>query len=287
MKKTTLVVAALFVASILFSQWSPNGTHIFNTNTGNVGIGVTNPTAKLELPNAGNASLRVGITSNRANTHTQLINSLAVIADNSTSVVTNGAVAWDFYNNGTSPSWAGTFMQHFGTGMTGNQYGVPAGNQGTLVFQNVSNGVIASNGANIFISPVGLVSTTFLTNGNVGIGTSSPGSFKLAVEGKIGAREVQVTNVNPWPDFVFKPEYKLPPLNEVEKFIGQYNHLPGVPSALEVKDGIELGKMNATLLQKVEELTLYLIELDKEIKSMKIENEILKLQVDSLTNFKK
>jgi len=104
----------------------------------------------------------------------------------------------------------------------------------------------------------------FNKQGKVGIGTHHPGSFKLAVEGKIGAREIQVTNVNPWPDYVFAKDYDLPSLSEVEAYIQQNQHLPNVPSAKVVaKEGIELGKMNATLLRKVEELTLYMIQQNK------------------------
>src|ERR1044072_1234494 len=73
-----------------------------------------------------------------------------------------------------------------------------------------------------------------------------------------------------WADFVFQPEYKLPTLAEVEGYIKVNRHLPDVPSAEEVeKDGLDLGEMNKRLLQKVEELTLYLIELKKENDEMK------------------
>lgn len=106
--------------------------------------------------------------------------------------------------------------------------------------------------------------------GNVGIGTTNTGSFKLAVEGKIGAREVQVTLATPWPDYVFKPDYKLYSLNEVREYIAKNNHLPDMPKAADVeKDGINLGEMNAKLLRKIEELTLYILEL-------KIENDDIK-----------
>jgi hypothetical protein len=164
----------------------------------------------------------------------------------------------------TGASWgAGFWLKNLSTTAGGNIYGIYANELGQLIVGNEF-----THQATI----------TILPNGKMGVGTSinSLGSFKFAVEGKIGAREVQVTNVNPWPDFVFKPTYKLPPLNEVEKFIRQYNHLPDVPSALEVKDGIELGKMSATLLQKVEELTLYIIELNKKVEKMYEENQTLK-----------
>jgi len=72
------------------------------------------------------------------------------------------------------------------------------------------------------------------------------------------------------PDYVFAPNYALRPLAEVERFVRQNSHLPEVPSAAEVaKDGLALGEMNATLLKKVEELTLYLIEQNKQILEQK------------------
>ena len=98
----------------------------------------------------------------------------------------------------------------------------------------------------------------------VGIGTNDPGSYKLAVEGKIGARGVDV-KVGSWADFVFEEDYALKPLAEVATFIKENKHLPDVPSEAEVLEkGIDIAKMDAILLQKIEELTLYIIELKKE-----------------------
>lgn len=106
--------------------------------------------------------------------------------------------------------------------------------------------------------------------GNVGIGTLTPGSFKLAVEGKIAARGVKVTNSS-FADYVFDSTYQLRPISSLSNYINQYKHLPGIPSAEEVKKdgGVELGEMNVKLLEKVEELTLYVIELKKENEQMK------------------
>jgi len=115
-----------------------------------------------------------------------------------------------------------------------------------------------------------------LANGNVGIGTPDPGSYKLAVEGKIGAHEVVVTTEG-WADFVFEPEYNLMSLGELETFVKKNKHLPEIPSAAEVQEnGVSVGEMNAKLLQKIEELTLYLIEKNKEIKVL--QNEVLDLK---------
>ena len=108
--------------------------------------------------------------------------------------------------------------------------------------------------------------------GNVGIGTTNPQSL-LSVKGKISAQEVQVT-LTGWSDFVFFDSYKLRPLSEVETFIQENKHLPDVPSAAMVeKEGVNLGEMDAILLRKIEELTLYVIELKKEIADLKKENQ--------------
>jgi|GEM_PF-1574240 len=100
----------------------------------------------------------------------------------------------------------------------------------------------------------------------VGIGTNTiPAGFLMAVKGKVIAEEVKVDEGFDWPDYVFKPAYRLTPLPEVEAFIRTRGHLPNIPSAQEVaqQGGIELGEMNAKLLEKIEELTLYLIEAKK------------------------
>jgi len=94
--------------------------------------------------------------------------------------------------------------------------------------------------------------------------------YSLAVSGGIICEKVQVRLKSTWPDYVFKPKYKLTPLSEVEKYIKENKHLPEMPSAETVyKDGVDLAAMDAKLLKKVEEMTLYMIELKKENEEMK------------------
>jgi hypothetical protein len=119
--------------------------------------------------------------------------------------------------------------------------------------------------------------------GNVGIGTIDTKGYKLAVDGNIIAEKVKVKNSNAWPDFVFKKDYQLPSLSDIEKYVSKNSHLPEIPSASEIeKDGQDLGEMNRILLKKVEELTLYLIEEHK--KNIIQEEEIRKLnkKIDTL-----
>lgn len=122
---------------------------------------------------------------------------------------------------------------------------------------------------------------TIMDNGNVGIGTLNPDA-KLAVNGQIHTKEVKV-DMTGWSDFVFKKEYNLPTLEEVEKHIAEKGHLENIPREEEVlKNGINLGEMNAKLLQKIEELTLYIIEQNKKNNTQFDQIKNLNNQVDSL-----
>ena len=144
-------------------------------------------------------------------------------------------------------------------------------------------------------------------NGNVGIGTSNPNAklevngavivggipkngsgtnliaetdYMLAVKGKVYCQEVHVTPATAWADYVFKKDYKLLSLEEVERHIKEEGHLKDVPSAEEVtKAGYNVGAMDAALLKKIEELTLHLIEQNKQLQELKKMNEVLQKEV--------
>lgn len=114
---------------------------------------------------------------------------------------------------------------------------------------------------------------------NVGIGTTSnsalSSTYKLHVNGKIRAKEIVVETG--WADFVFESDYKLRSLEEVESYIQDNGHLPDVPSAEDVaENGVTVGEMEAVLLQKIEELTLYVIDMKKQNDALKAEVQTLK-----------
>lgn len=116
------------------------------------------------------------------------------------------------------------------------------------------------------------------SKGNVGIGTSTiPSGYKMAITGKLITEEVKIEAFSNWPDYVFKKDFELPTLKEVESHIKDKGHLENIPSASDVKkEGFYLGEMDAKLLQKIEELTLYTIKQQKEIEILKLQNDKIK-----------
>lgn len=150
----------------------------------------------------------------------------------------------------------------------GMQFGVLSIGDGYIQQQRGDGGATAYN---LLFNPSG---------GNVGIGTTLP-SERLTVNGKIKAKEIKVDGAGA-PDYVFEDSYKVATLEELESYIKANKHLPEVPSATEFeRDGIAVGEMNKLLLKKIEELTLHLIEKDKELSQ---EKELNKVQNDRLKN---
>lgn len=133
----------------------------------------------------------------------------------------------------------------------------------------VSNHVLTRNtttGAIELISPNAL---TFASNGFVGINTATPREH-LSVNGKIRAHEIKL-ELTGFPDYVFDENYHSLSLLELEQFIKLNKHLPGIPSAKEVAlEGVDMGELNKSLLQKIEELTLHLIEQNKKIEAQSV-----------------
>jgi hypothetical protein len=149
-------------------------------------------------------------------------------------------------------------------------------------FLNDNNQVTSSlktDGGAFFNGNVGLGTSTpqakldvngnIFTSGKLAIGTTDPakiGAYALAVNGEAIFNKAKVKLYGTWPDYVFNKNYKLRSLGELERYIQDNAHLPGVPSAAEVeKNGIDLGDTQAALLKKIEELTLYVIEQNKKL----------------------
>jgi hypothetical protein len=247
MKKIILLTILITLTTLLaVAQWSTNNPHIYYNN-GNVGIGTTSPNERLEI-NGGISILGANSTSSVNGFR----NSLQFVNPNHAAIVFQPAsdmeLMFGFHSNGNF---------YWGTGRSaGNRYVMQLSNYGDLrVYRS-------------------------LYTPKISVGTSEvPVGYRLAVAGKVIAEEVVVKLQSQWPDYVFKPEYTLRPLAEVEAHIQTHGHLPDMPSAQQVEEnGVGLSEMNALLLKKVEELTLYSIEQEKRLKMQGEEIEELKRQ---------
>lgn len=197
------------------------------SDAGNVGIGTTTPSSRLE------------------------------IVDTSSGYGTNTAQLRIKGGHGGGTAYAGVrfaMLEHStGWGADIQGYDDTAYYGGALAFRTGGGSATATPIERMRIS----------SSGNVGIGTTGP-AYKLEVVGTVRATSF-VSNTATYADFVFKPGYRLAPLSEVEAHIAEHGHLPGIPSEAEAQvQGMDLAAMQVKLLQKIEELTLHVIRLDKE-----------------------
>ncbi|MDR0733150.1 MAG: hypothetical protein LBF08_03695 [Dysgonamonadaceae bacterium] len=219
----------------------------YNFTNGNVGIGTTNPSANLEIVGTQPTFILKASTSH----HLQI--GVAQSAGNFASYALAGDVVFR-----TLGSRHGMIFNMPSDTPDGKDY---------IKFGDGANGGWFSIYNNKKVSILG----------NVGIGTTNPQN-KLDVNGTIRAKEIKVQTG--WADFVFNDDYCLKPLSEVNSFIKANKHLPEIPSATEVdaNEGVNLGEMQVKLLQKIEELTLYLIQQDNTIWELKNKIENLENQ---------
>ena len=271
------------------------------TTDGNIGIGTTNPVAKLEsiTPNGNSQSLRLGRLDNsnywsvnHAGNDFRLYNS----ASSGSNVLFGVDPGGNIKNNnvGIGTATPDTKLDVNGSVKIDDEAhshsNIQLGHEGNdRIYADNSSNKYYGGGMFFRVTPDptlnishNYIDVMMLTDkGNVGIGTLDPGLFKLAVNGNIRAKEVKVETG--WSDFVFEKTYKLPTLEEVENHIKKNGHLKDIPSAKEVeKNGVLLGQMDSKLLQKIEELTLYTIQQEKKIKSLEKQAvKIEKLEVEN------
>lgn len=228
--------------------------------SGNVGIGTANPFQKLHV----NGNIGIGLM---AGTYIEGFRIDYVDGGSGTTTFKNNRWGGDIYFKRNSSQGERT---QFLFGGASEHY---------LNIYNSNNEVKVR-----FVSG----GTSYIDGGNLGIGTTDTKGFKLGVQGKIAAEEVKVAMYSNWADFVFENSYNLPTLKEVEQHIKDKGHLKDIPSASEVKEnGIFLGEMDSKLLQKIEELTLYTIEQQKEIEILKKENSKFQLLSKRLEDIEK
>jgi hypothetical protein len=223
-------------------------------SSGNIGINLANPTTRLSVnsgvsaPTAINLANSIVIGTGNANANNKYLGQFGFLSNDvdfsaPKIVAYISAEATEFYTDDTK---TGSIMRFF-TGENGGSNPVER-----MVIDN---------------------------RGYVGIGTTVPDQ-KLTINGTIHSREVKVDLNVPGPDYVFEPDYQLIELSKLKAYLDKNRHLPEIPSADQMaKDGLNLGEMNTKLLKKVEELTLYLIEKDKEDKEQSKSNASLAIRL--------
>ncbi|WP_435624321.1 fibronectin type III domain-containing protein [Flagellimonas sp.] len=181
-----------------------------------------------------------------------------------------GVVGYNVYQDGVLQAGGITTLNHVVTGLSaGTSYDFNVSAVDAAGNESSQSSVLSVSTAS---APSGSLWTESgnnisYTSGNIGIGTTAiPSGYRLAVNGKILAEELKIQPQSQWPDYVFQSDYFLPSLKQVENYIKENGHLEDIPSAAEVEqNGIELGEMNKRLLEKIEQLTLYIISMDKTI----------------------
>lgn len=270
--KKTIKIAAFLLMGILHAQWADNGNN--TTTMDAVGIGTTSPSSELEVKS---------VAGNNAEIH------INAGSDDGKSIIRfqdNGQATWGFLSNYPSTGKFSLYNYHsnsnsiivdsdgrvaIGTTSPSSKLDVRGGirssydnSRGIALFNSGDGNSYlnykgGSSSSRIGFQIDGSSRMSIMNDGSVGIGTINTGSYKLAVNGKIRAKEIKVETG--WADFVFEEDYDLPTLKEVEQHIKEKGHLINIPSAKEVEEnGIELGEMNKLLLQKIEELTLYTLQ---------------------------
>jgi hypothetical protein len=274
------------------SQWTVNGNNIYNSNTGNVGIGTTNPGTRLHI--SGSQVVDAALTIENIGTGGK---GWSVISTNNSFSQGGGKL---LFFRGWADGAGGTMVLdangNVGIGMTNpmakldvnggiNSLGIQTHIISLTGFGDGYTAISANADALVINADAGwgevIIGSfdddnrcNFLINGNVGIGKTNPGA-KLDIAGGVRADSIVINTGGA--DFVFDERYDLSSLEKVEKYINENKCLPGIAKAKTMQtEGVNVGALQTQLLQKVEELTLYLIEQNKRIK--KLEEENLALQ---------
>jgi hypothetical protein len=313
MKKLSIVVLVLLLVSMVtYAQgnWEDNGSLPETWTTGEVGIGIDQPDALLHLGSVNNGENKIRLGSGHGGPHgidfIGLNDTIELSLYYRTSpkklyiegptgkLVTfkkDGKVGIGTENPQSELAVKGTITAtgNVGIGTNEPEYLLHLKGNAKIVLENTSSNWLFnarnSDGSLRFVdrNEGNAVRLMIKGDGNVGIGTDDPQS-ELAVNGTVTAKEVIVT-LDGWSDFVFADDYKLMSLDRLEQHISVNKNLPGIPTEKEVlENGVKVGDMQAKLLEKVEELTLYTISQENRLAQLEKENEELRKTNENLEN---
>jgi hypothetical protein len=286
-------------------NWSILGNNIYNSNTGNVGIGASTPSAKLTVN--GDALIASGLSVGTTNRAAKLdVTGAGTTSATNTLLLRNslGDTLLRMRDDGRmgigyNSSSYGRLLNLGGTGI--NFYNANETTFGGAIFPTDTSLVLWSDSGPsdyLILQP---------SWGNTGIGTYSPNAklhlngrmliggnsilpatnYELSVDGEVIAEGFTTMNSNSWPDYVFEKNYALMPLAKLKEYIKTNKHLPNVPDAATLeKKGINLGEMTKKLTEKIEELTLYIIKFDEKnvelVKQLERQKKSHQKQIDDL-----
>lgn len=270
---------AFGLANKFFIWDATAATHRFVLNSsGNIGIGTNNPTNRLSIySSTANAS---GLQFSRLNSTTATSTPsggkvLSLDASGNVILVQDGVgtAGWSTAGN----SSVGTSF--IGTTSAEDLILKTNASERLRIFSNgnISIGSITNSGKRLEVN-----GTSYFSDAMAIGTTASPSTdYKLFVGSGIRARKVKVDQLN-WPDYVFEPSYRLRPLEEVKAFIESNGHLPGFESAKVVEaEGLDIGTNQAAIVEKVEELTLYIIQLNEQLKAQQKVIQALQEQINA------
>jgi hypothetical protein len=280
--------------------WEGSGSNIYTKNNGNVGIGTNNPAEKLSInaadptisfliANATKGFIQAAADNMRVGTYnanltgnlvlaTRNVDRMTILADGKVGIGTTVPVSKFHITGGVDAA-----LNTHGYMMIGLEAGTNVvfdnneilarnnGNTSSLYLQNSGGNVYIGDATNFTsVHKLGVDGNTVIT-GNLRVGTTpTPSGYKLAVDGKVICTELLVKLVANWPDYVFRGSHILLTIEELELFIKNNKHLPGIPAAAAIESsGLNIGEMQKLQMEKIEELTLYIIQLKKEIEKLK------------------
>lgn len=262
-------------------DWEQKGSDVYKPD-GYVGIGTSNPTAQLDLADiypAGGMNLKIGndvYLSDIDLAHTLGIYSQTSAEMGAVKLGSKGPLLFGLNKNlGIGTRQPSTSLEVSNKLWSGQTVGMCITNPETYSWfigmhadSKSVNDLMIGNREKLGSDQGSFI--IFKPDGSLGLGTDETYGHKLAVNGSIITEEVTVKVQSSWPDFVFSDNYELLPLDKLEQFIKANGHLPQIPAADQVMtDGLDLGKMESLLLQKIEELTLYVLHQQSELDDLK------------------